>query len=103
MCRLLVISRRQLAGAAQSRVGSGISGPLVCPAAAFPNASADLGLGTPLWRGLTLERGLPAVPAHPAKGAEGPKASKFGTGQGATSWEHASAWCWLCCICKGSL
>jgi len=39
----------------------------------------------PLWRGLTLEAGLPTVLAHPEKGAGGPKASNFGTGEGATS------------------
>lgn len=54
----------------------------------------------PLRRGLTLEAGLPVVPAHPAEEAGGPKALNFGTRRGAASQEHISAWVCLCCICS---
>lgn len=67
-------------------VGSGFFGLLVCAAAAFhmPQQMWDWNQAL-LWRGLTQEGRLPAVPAHPAKGAGGPKASNFGIGQDAQS------------------
>lgn len=103
MCRLLAISRRSpglLRVEMDLRFLSLWCSQLLL--SQMPQQVWDWDQGL-LWKGSTVETGLLAVPAHPAKGA-GPKASNFGTRQGVTSQEHTSARPWLCCICnQGSL
>lgn len=79
-----MLSRRQLTRTAQTSC-LWTFWPIGVCSCCFPHASANVGLqpGSTL-EGTDIGKGrLPAAPVHPAKGAGGPKASNFGTGQDA--------------------